>query len=119
VSAPTTHNAGPTGQGRGARRSARVVLATWKNLAAAHPESPLSLLEPEGGWSALLRFPAHLDEDQVLRDLVTQHALSAQPGYFFDMSSPGYLNISLLPDTETFATTLPKLWDYLEAASRE
>ena len=55
----------------------------------------------------------------MLRDLVTQHALSAQPGYFFDMPSPGYLNISLLPDTEAFATNLPKLWDYLEAASRE
>ena len=106
-------------QRRATRERCQTNLATWKNLAAAHPESPLSLLEPEGGWSALLRFPAHLDEDRVLRDLVTQHALSAQPGYFFDMSSPGYLNISLLPDTETFATTLPKLWDYLEAASRE
>ncbi|MFQ7931823.1 MAG: glycosyltransferase family 2 protein, partial [Pauljensenia sp.] len=31
MSAPTTHNAAPTGQGRGARRSARVVLVNWKN----------------------------------------------------------------------------------------
>ena len=37
----------------------------------------------------------------VLR-LIDEHQLTGQPGYFFDMTSNGYLAVSLLPEPDEF-----------------
>ena len=77
MSAPTTHNAAPTGQGRGARRSARVVLVNWKNapltLRAARSIAPqlrardtLILVDNGSGDDSLDVLAAHLPELRVL-----------------------------------------------------
>ena len=34
--------------------------------------------------------------------LIDEHKLTGQPGYFFDMTSNGYLAISLLPEPDDF-----------------
>ncbi len=34
--------------------------------------------------------------------LIDEHKLTGQPGYFFDMTSNGYLAVSLLPEPDEF-----------------
>ena len=66
------------------------------------PSSPASALPSEGGWSAILRVPAVLsDEDWVLALLERERVL-VQPGFFFDLDGGTFLVVSLLPDEETF-----------------
>ena len=77
MSTPTTHNAAPTGQGKGARRSARVVLVNWKNapltLRAARSIAPqlrardtLILVDNGSGDDSLDVLAAHLPELRAL-----------------------------------------------------
>ena len=53
----------------------------------------VSVLRAEGGWNVLLRVPSVLDENELVLDMIERHGISGQPGYFFDMTSNGYLAI--------------------------
>ncbi len=69
-------------------------------LAAALRGSPWSLLRVEAGWAAILRGPAHLDEESVVLNLLEVGFL-AQPGFYYDLPIPCALVLSLLtPTTE-------------------
>ncbi len=62
----------------------------------------VSVVRAEGGWSALLRYPASIEDDELgLALLDRNHAMSA-PGYFFDFESSGYMSVSLLPHSDIF-----------------
>jgi aspartate/methionine/tyrosine aminotransferase len=65
-------------------------------------DSPVSLLDPEGGWSAVLRVPSTTSEETlVLRLLNDQHVI-VHPGYFFDFATEAFLIVSLLPAAADF-----------------
>ena len=87
------------------------------NLAALHRmlESDelgvVNVLRPEGGWNVLLRVPSVLDENELVLRLIADHRLTGQPGYFFDMTSNGYLAVSLLPEPEEFKRGIAAVLD--------
>jgi len=73
------------------------------------PTSAVSVLPSEGGWSAILRVPAVLsDEDWVLA-LLERDRVLVQPGFFFDLDGGTFLVASLLPDEETFARGMERV----------
>lgn len=74
----------------------------------------VSLLRPEGGWNVLLRFPSVLDENELVDNLIEHHAMTAQPGYFFDMVSNGYVAVSLLPEPEEFSRGISTLLNTID-----
>ncbi|MBN2371861.1 MAG: pyridoxal phosphate-dependent aminotransferase [Vicinamibacteria bacterium] len=71
----------------------------------------IGLLEPEGGWSAVLRVPATLPEEELAIRLVEKHDVLVHPGFFFDFPSEAYLILSLLPPEEVFSQGLARLLD--------
>lgn len=77
-------------------------LATLHELLDADPNGLVSVLRAEGGWNVLLRVPSVIDENEMVLKLIAEHGLTGQPGYFFDMTSNGYLAVSLLPEPEVF-----------------
>jgi aspartate/methionine/tyrosine aminotransferase len=70
--------------------------------AAIGSESPLTLLEPEGGWSAVLRVPATSSEEERALRLLETHGVLVHPGYFFDFPSEAFLVVSLLTPPAEF-----------------
>lgn len=76
-------------------------LATLRAAVAGAPA--LSLLDPEGGWSAVMRVPATASEDEWCLALLRKDAVLAQPGYFFDFEGEAFLVLSLLPREHVFA----------------
>lgn len=72
---------------------------------AAHPA--VQVLRAEGGWSAVLRIPRTMPEDECVIRLLERDHLLVHPGYFFDFPRDGYLVVSLLtrPDVFRRATT--------------
>ena len=70
---------------------------------ALAPGSPATLLEPEGGWSAVLRVPATCSEEERALRLLDERDVLVHPGYFFDFPSEAYLVLSLLPPPAEFA----------------
>ena len=69
---------------------------------ALGPASPASLLEPEGGWSAVLRVPATSSEEERTLRLLETRGVLVHPGYFFDFPAEAYLVLSLLTPPDEF-----------------
>jgi alanine-synthesizing transaminase len=112
VSAPVQH-AAPRLLARREELQAPVRARVAANLAALRcavgPDRGVSLLEPEGGWSAVLRIPATLTEEEHVLRLLERHGVLVHPGYFFDFPREAYLVVSLLPDPATFAEAVGRL----------
>lgn len=70
------------------------------------PFRSLDLLDPEGGWSAVLRVPRRRGEEALALDLLRQDRVIVQPGYFYDFPHEAFLVLSLLPPAEMFAEGL-------------
>lgn len=78
--------------------------------------SVASLLPPEGGWSAVLRIPATLSEEDRVCGLLERHGVLVHPGYFFDFESGAHLVLSLLtPEAEFDRGTRLLLADLAES----
>lgn len=73
----------------------------------------------EGGWNALVRIPSVLDENEVVLRMIRDHRLTGQPGYFFDMTSNGYLAVSLLPQPDRFTRNIAAMLDTVAAMLKE
>jgi alanine-synthesizing transaminase len=73
----------------------------------------VEIYRPEGGWSAVLRVPRLItDEDLVLGAL--RHAgVLVHPGYFFDFETDGFLVLSLLSEPGRFLDGAHRLALYL------
>ena len=82
-------------------------LVALRATVAANPS--LGLVVPDGGWSAVVRVPAILSEEQWALRLLREDAVLVHPGYFFDFETEAYLVISLLPSPEIFDEGLARL----------
>lgn len=65
--------------------------------------TPATLLEPEGGWYAVLRVPATVSEDERVTRLLDERDVLVHPGYFFDFPHEAFLVLSLLTPEDVFA----------------
>ncbi len=77
--------------------------------ALAARSAPVCLHEPAGGWSAVLRFPAVIAEEELAIRLLEHDGVAVYPGFLFDFERDGYLVISLLPTAEVFAAGVQRL----------
>jgi alanine-synthesizing transaminase len=62
----------------------------------------VSVLPVEAGWSAVIRVPRLMSDEELALALLDRGVL-VQPGYFFDFANEGFLVVSLLTPEETFA----------------
>jgi aspartate/methionine/tyrosine aminotransferase len=82
-------------------------LAHVRSALAAHPA--VTMLEPEGGWSVVLRVPAIESEDDLVLRILRDDDVVVHPGYFFDFAEEAYLVLSLLPDQPVFDEALDRV----------
>jgi aspartate/methionine/tyrosine aminotransferase len=100
----------------GFQRALRARLAHNRaTLASARtPDASWSLLNSEGGWSAILSVPRRLSEEEWALSLLAQ-GLLLHPGYFFDL--PGsHLVVSLLLEEAAFAAAAARLSEALDGS---
>jgi alanine-synthesizing transaminase len=72
-----------------------------------------TLIEPQAGWSAVVRVPCLLPDEDLALGLFERHGVLVHPGYLFDFAADGYFVLSLLPAPEAFAEGLHRLASYL------
>jgi alanine-synthesizing transaminase len=89
------------------RARCRTNLSALRRAAAELPA--VSVLPPGGGWSAVLRVPAVVSEEELVLELLQNDGVAVHPGYFFDFPGEGTLVLSLLPAPETFAEGVHRL----------
>ena len=77
--------------------------------------SPVSRLQVEGGWYAVLKLPAIRSDEDWAVTFVREDGVLAHPGHFYDFHSDGFLVLSLLPRAEIFERGLDSILARVEA----
>lgn len=75
--------------------------------------SGIELLEPRGGWSAVLRVCDPRPDEELALELLERAGVLVHPGYFFDFATDDFLVLSLLPEPERFAEGVRRLTETL------
>lgn len=71
-------------------------------------ERSIEVLRVEGGWSAVVRVPRIVADEELVVALVEYFGVVVHPGYFFDFDLDGHLVVSLLaPPAEIVEGTRP------------
>ena len=79
------------------------ILRNLRALREAVDRCPsISVLDVEGGWSAVLQVPNYRSEEGLVLELLTHDHVLVHPGFFFDFEREAYLVVSLLPSPEIF-----------------
>lgn len=89
--------------------------ATLEQLCVA---SPVTALRAEAGWSRVLRLPRLASEERIVLDLIEQHDVLVQPGWFYDFESEPYLVVSLLSEPSAFQEGCRRLVAYATELAR-
>lgn len=92
-------------------------LATLQGLVGEDPASPVTVMAPQGGWNVLVRFPSHIDEDELVEKLLNDYGIYCQPGYFFDLPFSGTISLSLLLEPDSFRENAAKVLRTIMALS--
>jgi aspartate/methionine/tyrosine aminotransferase len=90
------------------RARLRVNLAQLRRQLAG---SAATVLHVEGGWYAIVRLPALLDDEGWALRLLERHDVLVQPGYFYDLAAGPFVVISLLTPEPVLAPGAARLHD--------
>lgn len=85
---------------------------TAANLAAARAAlagSSMNILAVEGGWYITIQVPRVRTEEEWTLELLEEHDVLVQPGFFFDFESEAFLVASLLTPTDVFLEGIARL----------
>lgn len=90
----------------------RRVRGNYRGLRDAVARFPsCQLLRAEGGWSAVLRIPHTIAEDERVIRLLEDSRVLVHPGFFFDFPRDGYLVVSLLTRPDVFRSAVSRVLD--------
>lgn len=78
----------------------------------------VSVVRPQGGWSAVVRVPSILEDEDLALRLLSETGVAVHPGYLFDFAGDGYLVLSLLPPPEVFSEGVRRLLRFVDDLSR-
>jgi alanine-synthesizing transaminase len=79
--------------------------------------SAATLLDVQGGWSAVLRVPAIWPDEQWALTLLERDGVLVHPGFFFDFAQEAHLVLSTLAEPDTFAEGVRRLLARVEAGA--
>ncbi len=81
---------------------------------ALHGPCPITRLEREGGWYAVLRAPASQQDDALAVGLLERYSVLVHPGHFFNFAQDGYLVLSLITPEADFLDGVQRLRKFFE-----
>jgi len=77
--------------------------------------TPVTVLDAEGGWYAVLRLPNVRTEEQWVIGLLDDREVLVQPGWFYDFESEPFAIVSLITTEPVFREGVRRLVDYVSA----
>lgn len=89
----------------------RANYAVLRTAAAATPA--VEVLTADAGWTAVLRVPAKLSEEDLVIALLAERGVLVHPGFFFDFPREAFIVASLLPEADVFATGVARVMEHV------
>jgi alanine-synthesizing transaminase len=93
--------------GENIRARTRESLDALQRALAAKPHA--QLLPVEGGWSAVIRIPQLVSDEEFALRALEEHDVVIHPGYFFDFERDGYFIVSLLTPPATLEEGIARI----------
>ena len=88
----------------------RQILARVRsNLESLRELAAINIFPVEAGWSAILRLPQWLREEDLAERILLETGVLVQPGSFYALPSSNLVVISLLVESESFVTGIKML----------
>jgi aspartate/methionine/tyrosine aminotransferase len=89
------------------RARTRESLDALQRALTAKPHA--QLLPVEGGWSAVVRVPQLVSDEEFALRALEEHDVVIHPGYFFDFERDGYFIVSLLTPPATLEEGIARI----------
>ena len=94
----------------------RQILARVRsNLESLRELAAINIFPVEAGWSAILRLPQWLREEDLAERILLETGVLVQPGSFYALPSSNLVVISLLVESESFVTGIKMLNQWCES----
>ena len=74
----------------------------------------MDVLAAEGGWSAVMRVPATMSEEDLTLTLLERDGVLVHPGFFFDFDREAFLVTSLLPPADVFRDGVSRILERVD-----
>jgi hypothetical protein len=71
----------------------------------------MSVLDVEGGWSAILRLPRTRTEEAWALQFLEEDGVHVHPGHFYDFEGEAYVIVSLLTPEATLREGVRRMVD--------
>jgi len=92
------------------------ITANYRTLHRMTAQGPVSVLNADGGWNAIVRLPGIMqDEAWALRTLKENNVL-VHPGHLFEIEQEACAVVSLLPEQTTFSNGIAGLLECVRKA---
>jgi aspartate/methionine/tyrosine aminotransferase len=98
------------------RQRLLINLAQLRDMARECPA--ISVMEPEGGWSVVIRVPDIGDEEALVARALRDARVLVHPGYFFDFVEGRFVVLSLLPTPSDFGEGVRRLVPVIDQVTR-
>jgi alanine-synthesizing transaminase len=99
---------------RGLSEAIRLRAATnYRTIATRLQNTPITLLDAQGGWNAILRMPGHRPDEEWALQLLQQFGLLTYPGHFFDLEGGVFLVVSLIVEERMTTEYLDRIMTVL------
>lgn len=85
----------------------------WATVQRSTANSAIGVLHSDGGWSAVLRFPATLTDEALAMAALQFADVLVQPGYFYDFADASHIVVSLITPPDDFARGIAQLTTYI------
>jgi alanine-synthesizing transaminase len=92
------------------------VRANYKALRLMTAQSPLSIFEMEGGWTAMIQLPRIMSDEAWALRLLTESNVLTHPGHFFEIDQDACIVVSLLPQESTFSNGIRDILQLVQSA---
>ena len=90
----------------------RRIVANFRELCSLGPAYPATQVLPaDGGWSAVVRVPSTIAEEDLVLELLERDSVLVHPGFFFDFPHEAFVVLSLLPEPAAFAEGVHRLME--------
>lgn len=77
-------------------------------------QNPVSRLQVEGGWYAVLRVPAVQSDEELAIELLDRCAAAVHPGHFYEFPGEGYLVLSMITPADIFEEGVRRLVAHIQ-----
>jgi aspartate/methionine/tyrosine aminotransferase len=75
---------------------------------------PVTRLERESGWYAILKVPVTATDDDLVVALLEHYSVLVHPGHFFNFAREGFLVLSLITPEAEFREGVRRLHDFFD-----